>query len=79
MLNRMPCYPLKPDDQWGWICAERRELFFSERDRAYETAETVFEYKYTDQVDWLKADHYIEIDLFFDNMGATGFDGMTDV
>ncbi len=32
-----------------------------------------------DQIDWLTADHYIESELFFENMGATGFDGMTDV
>ncbi len=32
-----------------------------------------------DWIDGYTADHYIESELFFDNMGATGFDGMTDV
>lgn len=34
---------------------------------------------YADQIDWLEADHYIALDPLFENMGATGFDGMTDV
>ena len=34
---------------------------------------------YADQIDWPETDDYIELDLFFENVGATGFDGMTDV
>jgi hypothetical protein len=30
-------------------------------------------------IDCPDADNYIESGLFFENMGATGFDGMTDV
>jgi len=29
-------------------------------------------------IDCVDRDHYIESELFFENMGATGFDGITD-